>query len=105
MPLIVTAAAGNTIATLQAIQPAYGPACPGEEVILSCRILPTLDADMLPTQRALQWELQNGLTAILFPDKTLNTTLGNFTVSGLSVNKTSISNATLKEALLPITTL
>ena len=98
VPLTVTAAAGNTIATLQPIQPAYGPACPGEEVILSCRIRPpTSDANL---QRALRWELQNGSTATLYPGGTLNTVLGVFTVSGLSLNKTSISNATLKEALL-----
>ena len=98
--LATSAAEGNAIATLQAIQPAHGAACPGEEVILSCKIPPTIDATMIPRRQSLRWELQNGSTATMHPGQTLNTILGDFTVSGLFLNKTAISNTTLDKALL-----
>ena len=83
----------NTDATLQVIQPADGPACPGDKVILTCTAPPVGDVTA-----NLRWQLSDSqITYLGIP---ITGTLGNFTITFfVSQDNHVISNATLSKVL------
>ena len=93
----LTASTAVTNTTLQVIQPANRPACPGEEVVLTCTVPPTKHSITV-----LRWELLDAnRTQVTYNGENITATLGDFIIyTNGSFNRSSISSATLKGVLL-----
>lgn len=98
---ILTAAATTT---LQFIQPAFGPACPGEGVILTCTVTSAQLPDTIAPTLTWTWrQLETGYSRVSYRDGApLTAPLGDFTTTAVFSNNNYmiVSNATLRGALL-----
>ena len=88
--------------TLEVIQPSTGPACPGQEVILTCTVARTGATQEL----YLNWKQGTNLT-LLYDSNNPSTephTLGDFITTAVFMTSTDstviVSNATSKSAVL-----